>query len=631
MAEAGLVFALAFAAGVIAQGVAWHLRMPAIVILLALGVALGPDGVGWIQPDELGDGLQTLVGVAVAVILFEGALNLDLRRIRREQAAIRMLLTVGAAITALGATLAAHSMMAWPWERSLVFGTLVIVTGPTVIRPILRNVPLRPRLATVLEAEGVLIDPIGAIVAAVTLEVVLVPPEARVAAGLPGLLLALAFGTSVGLVFGYGLGRLLRSKRVVPEGLENISALAVTLVLFEGCNQLVHESGILAVTVAGVVVGNMRTRVGRELGDFEEHLTLGLLGILFILLAADVRLAHVGALGWQGWATVASLVFVVRPLNVFACTTRSDLDWREKLFLCWTAPRGIVAAAVASLAAVLLDSGGDALRALVFLTIAVTVVVQGASAPFVATALRVRAPGREAVAILGAEELGLALAEALRRGGVPVVLLDANPTHCQAAQERGFRVIYGNALELRTLARARLERARAAVGLTANEEVNSLFAREAGEDFDVPETYVALRRAGKFSPRILEKQASRTLFDGPKDVERWNVRLRHGAVETATFRVEARSEDPADAGERERGSTKTGANAKAGATSRTDPFLLLTVERGGSATPVHAELELRPEDAVVVMIHTPERDAALSALAQRGLVLAAESEAERAG
>jgi NhaP-type Na+/H+ or K+/H+ antiporter len=211
--QAGLVFALALGAGMVAQLLARHARVPSIVFLLGAGVLLGPDGLGLVRPRELGDGLMAIVQLAVAVILFEGGLNLELDRLRRAGRAIQLLVTLGAFITACGAGLAAYWIMEWPWRQALLFGTLVIVTGPTVIRPILRNVPLRGRLATLLEAEGVLIDPVGAIVAAVALEVVLVPAALEVGFGAPALVARLLFGTLVGLAGGWLLGQLLRRPR----------------------------------------------------------------------------------------------------------------------------------------------------------------------------------------------------------------------------------------------------------------------------------------------------------------------------------------------------------------------------------------------------------------------------------
>ncbi len=606
--DAGLVFAVALAAGMLGQLFARHLRIPSIVFLLGLGVLLGPDGLDWVRPRVLGEGLLTIVSLAVAVILFEGALGLEIDRLRRAGRAIQLLVSLGAAITGLGAALAAHFIMEWPWRPSLLFGTLVLVTGPTVIKPILRNVPLRRRLATVLEAEGVLIDPVGAIAAAVALEVVLAPTAGDAGFGLPGLGGRLLFGSIAGLGYGWLLGLVLRRPDWVPEGLENLVTLGAVLFLYTVCNFLFSESGILAVTLAGVVVGNMGPHAASEMRDFEERLTLALLGVLFVLLAADVRLADVAALGWPGVVTVATLMLVVRPIDVLVCTWRSGLEWREKAFLAWTGPRGIVAAAVASLAAVLMEGrmeGGVELRALVFLAIAITVVVQGGSAPIAARLLGVGAPARAGVAVLGAEDLALAFGTALAREGRAVTFIDANAEHCAEAEAQGFVAVFGNALDERVLGRARLERCAAAVGLTANDQVNSLFVREARDDFDVPASYVALARGPRgVTPRILAKQGSRLLFDAPKDVERWNVRFRHGMAEVRTFAwvgvPESAEEEPA------RGAGDA------------DPFVVLAVERAGVLEPMHAEWEAREGDAARVAVYLSQEEAAVAALARLG-------------
>jgi voltage-gated potassium channel Kch len=362
----------------------------------------------------------------------------------------------------------------------------------------------------------------------------------------------------------------------------------------------------------------METRVSRELGEFSEHLTVGLIGILFVLLAADVRIGDVTGLGWPGVASVAILAFMVRPLGVILCTTGSELDGREKAFLSWVAPRGVVAAAVASLAAAILEEngipGGAEMRALVFLTIAFTVVVQGGTGALVARMLGVRTPGRETVVILGAEELGFALGEILRESPGQVVFADINPGHCRAAQERGFPVVYGDVLELRTLARMRLERARAVIGLTANNEVNSHFAGEARDEFGVRESYVAVNLgSGDVTSRIVEKQESRVLFDGPKDVERWHVRFRHGDVTVRRYRhLESEAAVEAE-GEAAPESRAPGADG-------TDPFILLAVKRGERWEPMSQDLEILAGETSAVAIYQPDEEAAREALARMGWV-----------
>ena len=400
----------------------------------------------------------------------------------------------------------------------------------------------------------------------------------------------------------------------MPEGFENLVTLGGALLLFETCDLLVGESGILAVTLAGVVVGNLESgssdpRVGKELGEFEEVVTIGMIGVLFVLLAADVRVANVIGLGLPGLLTVGALMFVVRPIDVAISTRGSDLDWRDKAFLSWVAPRGVVAAAVASLFSAVLVKAGETqaleLRALVFLTIALTVVLQGGTAPLLARLLGVRAPGRDTYVLLGAEDLSFAIAEEMKQQGHPVLLVDSNPRHCQEAERRGLPVVFGNALARTTLGRARLERARAVLGVIANEEVNSIFAREA-RDFGVRESYVALGRTGGLTDELLAKQESRVLFDGPKDVERWNVRFRHGSAETVRLRYVGL---PESNGEGERATRRGGS---------TDPHILLTAGEGAGLVPYHAELQPAEGNVALGAIHTAEREAALGALAKLG-------------
>ena len=377
---AALTVALALAAGMVAQSVALHLRIPGIVILLGAGILLGPDVAGVILPESLGTALPMLVGFAVAVILFEGGMNLNVKRLREQAGVIQLLLTVGALTTAAGGTIAARLLMEWPWRIAILFGTLVIVTGPTVITPLLRRIKVQRKLETILEAEGVLIDPIGAVIAVVALETVVGLTGAGVTPGIVGVIGRLGVGLAAGAAGGLVIAFLLRFRKVVPEGLENVFTLSAVLALYQICNFMIAESGIMAVTTAGLVVGNMRTRVHRDLAEFKEQLTVMLIGMLFVLLAADVRLESLRALGEPGLLTVAALMFVVRPVNVALSTWKSGLTLREKAFLAWLAPRGIVAAAVASLFAETLAAegiaGGDEIRALVFLVIAATVLVQ---------------------------------------------------------------------------------------------------------------------------------------------------------------------------------------------------------------------------------------------------------------
>lgn len=609
--DPALTVTLALAAGILAQSIAQHLRIPGIVVLLAAGVLLGPDVAGIIRPEVLGDGLDMIVGLAVAVVLFEGGLSLDLRELRREARTIRRLISVGAIVTATGGALAAGLFMGWDWRVALLFGTLVIVTGPTVITPLLRRIRVSRHLRTILEAEGVLIDPVGAIIAVVALEVVVATGTTEAAEGLLGLPTRFGAGGGLGLVGGSLIGFLLRYERVVPEGLENVFTLALVLALFEVSEAILPESGILTVAVAGIVVANMETRVQRELKEFKEQLTVLLVGLLFVLLAADVRLSEVVDLGWPAVATVLALMLLVRPLNVAVSTAGSELGLRDKLFLAWLAPRGIVAAAIASLFARSLEAhgmdGGSELLATVFLVIAATVVLQGATAGLVASVLGVRRPENRGFILVGANAVGRALARALGEEGEEVVVIDTNASEAQAAEQEGLRVVYGNANEDRTLLQADIEARRGFVAITPNEGVNLLLAAKARQRYRVPRAYAALlhRRLGVQDDQVREVGAS-ILFGVPLDMEQWAHEFLQGAAIVEPWRYapenggRRRSREP-DPGE-ESGSVGedrlTGKPIEAWSLPGDPPILPMVLARGRRVFPVDDTSDPRPGDRI---------------------------------
>ncbi|MGH0030557.1 MAG: cation:proton antiporter [Myxococcota bacterium] len=599
---------LALAIGVLAQSLARHLRVPGIVLLLAAGAGLGPDGLGWVQPDALGEGLLPIVQLAVAVILFEGGLKLEINRLRREGSAIRRLVSWGALITMAGGAAAVALILGWGLLSSLLFGSLVVVTGPTVIGPLVNELRLRPRVATVLEAEGVLIDPIGAILAVLMLEVAVAPGEGFGRIG-TDLVLRLGFGAGAGAVAGFALAGVLRMRRIVPEGFENIFVLASVLLLSAGCDEVVSESGIMAVVVAGVVVGNLRSRYDRDLREFKDQLTVLMIGLLFVLLAADVRLEAVLDLGWRGVGVVAALLFVVRPLQVWICTAGSELKPGERMFIGWIAPRGIVAAAIASVMGSALASvgfeGGTELQALVFLTIAVTVVLAGLTAAPVGTLLGVRLPGRDVIAILGAQGLGRALGQVLREAGRSVVFIDSNPQSARQAEEAGFTVVFGNALQERTMMRARMGSVGASVGVTPNQVLNSVFATRTQELFRVPEGYISVSAPSQgMAMELVEDEHAHMLFDGPHDAERWDVRARRGEllIEHWQFAGEP---------EREEGEARPSAG---------ELFVMLAARRNSTIWPMHASRVWKEGDVAVVAVYRDEQEAAHKVLRAWGFV-----------
>jgi NhaP-type Na+/H+ or K+/H+ antiporter len=591
-----LTVALALAAGIIAISVARHLRLPGIVILLGAGVLLGPDGLGVLRTGDLGGAAQILVEFAVAVILFEGGLNLDWRRLRTQGATIHRLIWMGALITATGGTVAALWILGWDWRLSLLFGTLVVVTGPTVITPILRRIKVKRNLETILEAEGVFIDAVGAILAVVALEVVLSPTGSTLAVGFIAVPTRLVFGMVFGGIGGIVIAALLRFRGVVPEGLENVFTLALAFALYQLSITIMPESGITSVIVAGLVVGNTGTPGLRELKEFKEQLTVMFIGMLFVLLAADVRLSDVAGLGWGGLLVVLALMFVVRPLNVLSCTSRAGMNWREKAFLSWLAPRGIVAAAVASLFYDRMATegvpGGGEMRALVFLVIAVTVVFQGSTGGLVARWLGVRRPSGQGYAILGAHELGCVIGQLLQRAGEEVVMLDASAEASQYAEKLGLRVVFGNALEERVSLIADLESRKGAIGTLSNEAINLLFARRARTQYKVPRAYVAIHRGyASIDPALVHEAGATVLFGEAADLELWSVRIRRDAAHVELWR----REDGKNSGNGEAISVQQNRELQ-------NSLLALAISRNGTVVPLDDRTRVAPGDQVYWLV-----------------------------
>jgi NhaP-type Na+/H+ or K+/H+ antiporter len=608
-----LTVALALAAGVIAQSTARHLRIPGIVLLLGAGVILGPDGLGVLRPDDLGGALSILVEFAVAVILFQGGLSLNWKRLRREATTIRLLVSVGAVVTAVGGAIASRSILGWSWPLSILFGALVIVTGPTVITPLLRRIKLEHRLETILEAEGVFIDAVGAILAVVVLEVVLSPSRSSVALGLAGVPTRLVFGALFGLGGGVLIALMLRFRGLVPEGYENVFALTLALALFQTSNAIVAETGIVSVIVAGLVVGNRPMPVVSELREFKEQLTVMFIGMLFVLLAADVRLAQVGVLGWTGVAVVLALMFIVRPVDVFVCTWGSGLSLKRKAFLSWLAPRGIVAAAIASLfyerMTALGMNGGAELRALVFMVIAVTVVVQGTTGGIVARWLGVRRPMGQGYVILGAQPIGRLLGGLLRDAGEEVVFIDASAKPAEDAESDGFRVVFGNALEERILLRADVESRHAVVGALHNEAVNLLFARKARNEYKVPNVFVALQRGQpSVDPKMVDEAGGAVLFGDETDLELWSVRIRREIAKVEAWRMGGKRETPEGGGEQRAQLPKGMHNTLLPLAVREDETIRLMTNR----------TKIRGGDSVFWLVFAERRDDAVRWLGDHG-------------
>ena len=543
--EVLLTIALAVVAGLFAQVLAAHWRIPPIVPLLIVGMAIGPSGLGVIHPASLGSGLSIVVKLCVAVILFDGALNLRLRDLKLALGEVRRLVTIGALVTWAGATLAALFIAGMSGPVALVFGALLTVTGPTVVQPILRRVRVSRRLKAVLEGESILIDPIGAVLAVAVVHVMLgvagVHPigffeSVWAYAG------RLIVGALVGISAALFLSALLNVRGLVPADLANLVALAAVWGAFGISEAIKSESGITAVVAMGLSMQGGTIPEERRLRRFKEQLTVLGISLLFVLLSANLPLSVLREEGARGVLTVAALMFVVRPLSVWAALRRSDLSWRDRAFISWIAPRGIVAASVASLFAIeLTDAGfaeGQRLLAITFLTIALTVTLQGLTAGPIARLLRLESLVGRRVIIVGAGPMALALADVIRRHGRPVAVIDRNHELIERARELGLETVDGNALDEPVLAAAGADDAETVVAMTTNPEVNALAAHLAQDAFGIRGAYPVLANpAYGASAQLLDRVGGHLAFGQPVDLRSWDYAIDRGQARVLTFRV----------------------------------------------------------------------------------------------
>ncbi len=530
-----LTIAWAAGAGLLAQVLGTRWRIPPIVFLLFTGLLLGPSVLGVVHPAALGGGLSVLVKLAVAIILFDGALSLRLGDLRRAAHEVRSLVTVGVLVTWAGALLAAHFIAGLSWPVALIFSALMTVTGPTVVQPLLKRVQIPRLVRTTLEGEAILIDPIGAVLAVAVMDAMLglagVVPLGFVG-GVWGYFGRLIVGLLVGVVGGVVLSWVLRS-RWVPGDLVNLVVLAGAWVVFATAEATLAESGIMAAVTLGLVLQRGAVPQEHRLRRFKEQITLLGISLVFVLLAANLPISVVLAEGWRGMLTVLTLMWVVRPLSVFIALRRSALSVREKLFVSWVGPRGIVAASVASLFALTLTnagfSEGPRLLAISFLTIATTVTVQGLTANLVARLLGLQSVAGRGVLIVGAGPLGRGIAQLLREHGRPVVLVDRNEGWAEEARAQGFEVISGNALDEEVLARAGAEDAETVLALTTNSEANALAAHLAQDAFGVSRALPAVGAPGSGAgAELLDRVGGSMAFGRPVDLREWDVELARG-------------------------------------------------------------------------------------------------------
>jgi NhaP-type Na+/H+ or K+/H+ antiporter len=534
--EITLQMVITIFAGISAQVLAAFLRVPSIVFLLMFGILLGSDGLGLLHPHMLGTGLEVIVALATAIILFEGGLNLDLQELGKVSTSLQLLVTLGTMITLLGGSMASHWLGEFPWPIAFLYASLVVVTGPTVVSPLLKQINVDRQVATLLEGEGVLIDPVGAILAVVVLNTLLNDHTDFITA-MSSLIMRLGIGGMIGATGGWLMSLISKRANFLSFELKNLVVLAGLWGLFALSQMIRSESGLMAVVVAGVVFGDSSVPEERLLRRFKGQLTILSISVLFILLAADLSIASVFALGWGGVFTVLVLMFVVRPINILLCTWNSDLNWRQKLFLSWVSPRGIVSASVASLFAILLTqrgvNGGEAIKALVFLTIIMTVVCQGLTAGWVANCLQITSKDATGAVIVGCNPLSLLIARLFQERGEAVVMIDTDPQRYEQAQAQNLRVIASSALDTGVLEEAGLASMGTFLAMTSNGEVNFVLAQRAIEEFNPPRVLAVFPRDPQATTSTNENMVNQA-FVPDLPIKTWNEYVSEGRVKLGT-------------------------------------------------------------------------------------------------
>lgn len=492
--------------GILAQWVAWKFKIPAILPLILIGLLVGPiaaqflseDGTKWIEPiwnGEKGlfpgDALYYFVSLAISIILFEGGLTLKRSEIKNVGPVITKLITLGSAVTFFGAGIVAHFIFNLSWDLSFLFSGLIIVTGPTVITPILRNIPLKKDISTVLKWEGILIDPIGALVAVLVFEFISVGGDSGFTkTALIEFGKIVLFGTTFGFTFAHALAFII-NKKLVPHYLLNVVSLSTVLLVFVESEIFAHESGLLAVVVMGMVLGNSKLDNLKELLYFKESLSVLLISILFILLAANINIEDLELLyTWKTAVLFAIVVFVIRPLAVFLSTRGSKLNLNEKLFISWVGPRGIVAAGIASLfGSKLLKQGiegAEYITPLVFMIVLGTVLLNATTARFFAKIVGVFLKKSEGILIVGASKVSRLLGHYLLTNGRHVVLIDSNERNIEKAKELGLEAISTNIYSDTLMDNIELSDVGYIMALTGNPDINKYainkFSKQFGEN-----------------------------------------------------------------------------------------------------------------------------------------------------
>lgn len=466
------------ALGGICQWLAWRFKLPSILFLLTAGILAGPV-TGVFDPDALlGELLFPIVSIAVAIILFEGGLTLKFSDIRDHGAVVTRLITIGVLITGLLLAITVHFLFDMPWQLALIFGSITVVSGPTVVKPLLRSVRPSDKVGHILHWEGILIDPIGVFMALLVFDFVMLEMPGNGIGHIVFVLFKLiVVGAGAGVAAGFATAYVLR-RYLVPDYLVNVLTLTTVVCTFVFAESIQHESGLLAVTIMGVWLANTKGLHVEEILHFKEDLSVLLISTLFILLASRVDISIIPQYGWQILLLLAIAQFLIRPANAMLCTVNTDLSLGERLFIGWLSPRGIVAAAVSSVFFIRLQENevpmSELLVPLTFSMIIGTVVFQSLTAKPLADKLGISNPEPNGVLFFGANDLALTLASALKTHGIKIMLSDTSWSNVRKARQEGYEAYHGNPTSGHASENLDLQGIGKLIAVSSNRDTNAL-------------------------------------------------------------------------------------------------------------------------------------------------------------
>lgn len=489
-------------------------RIPGILFYFAMGILSGPSFTGLINPGSLGNGLSIMITVFVTIILFEGGMSLNIKQVSSLRSVLFKDIVLTVIVMVSVGFLSARYITGLPWEISLIFATLIVVTGPTVIKPVIRHIALSNRVKNFLNGEAVLIDAVGAILAIVTLEFVLTRHELILSiAGFAGSILV---GAVSGILFGFAIKYITSSGKFLPRDSNSFFVLGFVFLSFICSEAIVPESGLLTVVIVGLILSTLDYREKEKILNFKDQITRIVTSILFVLLSANFNIRDINEYMTEGLIVVFVIILARFPV-IFLSTAKEDFSIREKFFMSWLGPRGIIALSVASIAALKLEAAGvekaRTIEILVFMLISVTVLLQGMSARFLAGKLKILVKGDRNLIILGVNNISLMIAEKWSSDRTGVLFIDSSRKNCRQAEQKGFTCREGNGLDPATYSGIDLDNFTSVLAASDNNEINVIFCRFLKENFGLQNLYTVLNeKAGEELSEIIHTEGIKLAF-----------------------------------------------------------------------------------------------------------------------